>query len=205
MPHTILHIDSSPMGERSYSRKLGAKLLSELQSKYPDSTLKVRDLAANPLPHLSAQTVGAFFTPDEQRTSELNAAVADSDAAVAELKSANIVVIGAPMWNFGIPSSLKAWIDHVARAGLTFKFGANGPEGLLDPATKVIIVSSRGGVYSAGPMAALDFQEDYLRSVLGFLGLRDIAFVRTEGVNLGEEAVNSAVQAAESHLAAALA
>ena len=205
MPHTILHIDSSPMGERSYSRKLGAKVLSELQSKYPGSTLKVRDLAANPLPHLSAQTVGAFFTPAEQRTSELNAAVADSDAAVAELKSANIVVIGAPMWNFGIPSSLKAWIDHVARAGLTFKFGANGPEGLLDPATKVIIVSSRGGVYSAGPMAALDFQEDYLRSVLGFLGLRDIAFVRTEGVNLGEEAVNSAVQAAESHLAAALA
>jgi len=205
MPHTILHIDSSPMGERSYSRKLGAKVLSELQSKYPGSTLKVRDLAANPLPHLSAQTVGAFFTPVEQRTAELNAAVADSDAAVAELKSANIVVIGAPMWNFGIPSSLKAWIDHVARSGLTFKFGANGPEGLLDPATKVIIVSSRGGVYSAGPMAALDFQEDYLRSVLGFLGLRDIAFVRTEGVNLGEEAANSAVQAAESHLAAALA
>lgn len=205
MPHTILHINTSPMGERSYSRKLGAKVLSELQSKYPGSTLKVRDLAAQPLPHLSAQTVGAFFTPAEQRTPELNAAVADSDAAVAELKSANIVVIGAPMWNFGIPSSLKAWIDHVARSGQTFKFGPNGPEGMLDPATKVIIVSSRGGVYSAGPMAALDFQEDYLRSVLGFLGLRDIVFVRTEGVNMGEEAVKSAVLAAESHVAQALA
>jgi FMN-dependent NADH-azoreductase len=205
MPHTILHIDTSPMGERSYSRKLGAKVLSELQSKYPGSTLKVRDLAAQPLPHLSAQTVGAFFTPAEQRTPELNAAVADSDAAVAELKSANIIVIGAPMWNFGIPSSLKAWIDHVARSGQTFTFGPNGPEGLLDPATKVIIVSSRGGVYSAGPMAALDFQEDYLRSVLGFLGLRDIVFIRTEGVNMGEEAVKSAVLAAESHVVQALA
>ncbi|HEX7643375.1 MAG TPA: FMN-dependent NADH-azoreductase [Burkholderiaceae bacterium] len=205
MPHTILHIDSSPMGERSFSRKLGAKVLSELQVKFPGSILKTRDLAAQPLPHLSARTLGAFFTPPEQRTPELVAAAAESDAAIAELKAADIVVIGAPMWNFGIPSSLKAWIDHVARAGHTFKYGANGPEGMLDPAKKVIIVSSRGGVYSAGPMAAMDFQEDYLRSVLGFLGLRDISFVRTEGVALGEDAAKSAVQAAESHVAEVLA
>ena len=193
------------MGERSFSRKLGAKVLSELQVKFPGSILKTRDLAAQPLPHLSARTLGAFFTPPEQRTPELVAAAAESDAAIAELKAADIVVIGAPMWNFGIPSSLKAWIDHVARAGHTFKYGANGPEGMLDPAKKVIIVSSRGGVYSAGPMAAMDFQEDYLRSVLGFLGLRDISFVRTEGVALGEDAAKSAVQAAESHVAEVLA
>ncbi len=205
MPHTILHIDTSPMGERSFSRKLGAKVLSELQAKYPGSTLKTRDLAAKPLPHLSAQTLGAFFTPPEQRTPEQVAAAAESDAAIADLKAADVVVIGAPMWNFGIPSSLKAWIDHVARAGQTFKYGANGPEGMLDPAKKVIIVSSRGGVYSAGPMAAMDFQEDYLRSVLGFLGLRDISFVRTEGVAMGEEAAKSAMQAAENHVAEALA
>lgn len=108
MPHTILHIDSSPMGERSFSRKLGAKVLSELQVKFPGSILKTRDLAAQPLPHLSARTLGAFFTPPEQRTPELVAAAAESDAAIAELKAADIVVIGAPMWNFGIPSSLKA-------------------------------------------------------------------------------------------------
>jgi FMN-dependent NADH-azoreductase len=205
MPYTILHIDSSPMGERSFSRKLGTKVLSELQSRFPGSTLKTRDLAIAPLPHLSAQTLGAFFTPAEQRTPELAAAAAESDAAIAELKSADIVVIGAPMWNFGIPSSLKAWIDHIARVGHTFKYGPNGPEGMLDPNTKVIIVSSRGGVYSAGPMAAMDFQEDYLRSVLGFLGLRDISFVRTEGVAMGEEAAKSALQTAESHLAKAVA
>ena len=204
MPHTILHIDSSPMGGRSISRKLGAKVLAELQARFPSSTLKTRDLAAEPLPHLSAQTLGAYFTPAEQRTPELDAAAALSDAAIAELKAADVVVIGAPMWNFGIPSVLKAWIDHVVRAGHTFKYGANGPEGLLDAGKKVIIVSSRGGVYTAGPMSAFDFQEDYLRSVFHFIGLRDVSFVRAEGVAMGEDAVKAAMQAAEGHLAQAV-
>jgi FMN-dependent NADH-azoreductase len=201
MPHTILHINTSPMGERSVSRQLGVKVLAELQARFPGSTLVTRDLAAKPLPHLSATTLGAFFTPAEQRTPELVAAAAESDAAIAELKAADIIVIGAPMWNFGIPSALKAWIDHVCRAGQTFKYGANGPEPLIEPGKKVIIVSSRGGVYSAGPMSAMDFQEDYLRSVLGFIGLRDVSFVRAEGVAMGEAAAKSAMQAAETHLA----
>jgi len=188
MPHTILHIDTSPMGERSVSRKLGAKVLAELQSRFPGSTLVTRDLVAKPLPHLNGLILGAFFTPAEQHTPELAAAAAESNAAIAELKAADIIVIGAPMWNFGIPSSLKAWIDHIARAGHTFKYGANGPEGMLDKGKKVIIVSSRGGIYSSGPMTAMDFQEDYLRSVLGFIGLTDISFV----------------QAAHSHLAQAV-
>lgn len=204
MPHTILHIDTSPMGERSVSRKLGAKVLAELQSRFPGSTLVTRDLVAKPLPHLNGLILGAFFTPAEQHTPELAAAAAESNAAIAELKAADIIVIGAPMWNFGIPSSLKAWIDHIARAGHTFKYGANGPEGMLDKGKKVIIVSSRGGIYSSGPMTAMDFQEDYLRSVLGFIGLTDISFVRAEGVAMGEEAVNSAMQAAHSHLAQAI-
>ena len=204
MPHTILHIDSSPMGERSISRKLSAKVLAELRARFPDSTLTTRDLAAAPLPHLSAAALGAFYTPVEERTAESAAAVAASDAAIAELKAADIIVIGAPMWNFGIPSALKAWIDHIVRAGHTYKYGAGGPEGLLAAGKKVIVASSRGGVYTAGPMAAMDFQEDYLRSVFRFIGLTDLAFVRAEGVAMGEEAVKSAMQAAESHLAQAV-
>lgn len=200
MTHSILHIDTSPMGERSVSRKLGAKVLAELQGRFPDSNVTSRDLAATPLPHLTGSTLGAFFTPPEQRTPEQAAAAAQSDAAIAELKAADVIVIGAPMWNFGIPSALKAWIDHVVRAGQTFKYGANGVEGLIAPGKKVIIVSSRGGVYSAGPMAAMDFQEDYLRSVLGFIGLTDVSFVRAEGVAMGDDAAKAAVQSAETQL-----
>jgi FMN-dependent NADH-azoreductase len=201
MSHTILHINTSPMGERSVSRQLGAKILSELQARFPGSTVITRDLVAKPLPHLNGQILGAFFTPAEQHTPELAAAAAEANAAIAELKAADIIVIGAPMWNFGIPSSLKAWIDHIVRAGHTFTYGANGPEGLLEKGKKVIIISSRGGIYSSGPMAAMDFQEDYLRSVLGFIGLTDVSFVRAEGVMMGEEAANAAMQTAHAQLA----
>jgi len=204
MSYTILHIDSSPLGDRSVSRKLTAKTVAELQAKHPGSTVIMRDFGANPLPHLSGTTLAAFYTPADKRDAALNEAVKLSDQAVDEVIAADIIVIGTPMWNFGIPSSLKAWIDHIARAGRTFKYGATGPESLLAPGKKVIIVSSRGGVYSNGPMKAMDYQETYLKAVFGFLGLHDVSFIRSEGAAMGEDAAKLAMQAAETHLAAAI-
>ena len=203
MPKTILLIDSSPLGERSVSRKFTAKLAADLKARNPDSKLVTRDLAAQPLPHLNNAVIGAFYTPPEKRDSALVEAVKLSDQAVDELMGADIVVIGAPMWNFGIPSVLKAWIDHVVRAGKTFKYGETGPVGLAT-GKKMIIVSSRGGVYSQGPMQPLDHQETYLKSVLGFIGITDISFIRAEGVAMGEDAVKKAMATAESQLADAL-
>jgi FMN-dependent NADH-azoreductase len=200
MLHTILHIDSSPLGERSVSRKLTAKVLKDLKAKHPDSKIITRDFGANPLPHLSGMTIGAFFTPPDQHSEALTEAIKLSDQSVDELLASDVIVIGAPMWNFGIPSSLKAWIDHIVRAGRTFKYGSAGPEALLPPGKKVIIVSSRGGIYSEGPMKLMDFQETYLKAVLGFIGLHDVSFIRAEGVAMGDEAVRNALQSAEAQL-----
>jgi FMN-dependent NADH-azoreductase len=204
MTHAILHIDSSPMGDRSVSRKLTAKVLGELHARFPGSKVTTRDFGTAPLPHVSGPMLGSFFTAPDQRDAAQTELAKQSDQLIAELLSADVIVIGVPMWNFGIPSALKAWIDHVVRVGHTFKYGANGPEGLVPAGKKVIIVSSRGGVYSVGPMQAMDFQEDYLRSVFSFIGLKDVSFVRAEGVAMGEEAAKAAIQAAETQLAATL-
>ena len=200
MPQTILYIDSSPLGEQSVSRKLTAKIVAELQAKHPDSTVITRDFGANPLPHLSSTVLAAFFTAPEKRDATLAEAIKLSDQAVDELVAANVIVIGAPMWNFGIPSSLKAWIDHVLRAGRTCKYTATGAEGLLGKNKKVIIASARGGVYTSGPAAAMDHQESYLTTVFGFIGLTDISFVRAEGVAMGEDAVKNALQTADAQI-----
>ncbi|HSI28075.1 MAG TPA: FMN-dependent NADH-azoreductase [Methylophilus sp.] len=200
MSYTVLHIDSSPLGDHSVSRKLTAKVLAELKTNHPDTKVVTRDLDISPLPHLSGMTIGAFFTPPEQRNEVLNEALKLSDEVINELFAADVIVIGAPMWNFGIPSSLKAWIDHIVRAGGTFKYGASGPESLLSSGKKVIIVSSRGGIYTSGPMQAMDHQETYLKSILGFIGLHDVSIIRAEGVAMGEEAVKAALQSADDQL-----
>jgi FMN-dependent NADH-azoreductase len=204
MPYTILQIESSPLNERSVSRKLTSKVLAELKSKHPDSLVIERDFATNPFPHLNGLTIGAFFTPPEQRNAMLSEAIKLSDQAVDELFAADVIVIGAPMHNFGIPSSLKAWIDHIVRAGRTFRYGPSGPVGLVPSEKKVIIVSARGGVYSDGPMKALDYQEPYLRAILGLIGLTNISFVRAEGVAMGPDGANTAMQNAEAQVAAAV-
>lgn len=200
MSHNVLSIETSPLGDYSVSRKLTAKILSELKAKHPDTQVVTRDLAASPLPHLDGMTVGAFFTPPDQRSEAQNTALNLSDTCVDELIAAEVIVIGAPMWNFGISSSLMAWIDHIIRTGRTFQYGASGPESLLPPGKKVIIASSRGGVYTSGPMQAMDHQETYLRTALGFIGLHDVAIVRAEGVAKGEEAVKSAMTIADAQL-----
>jgi FMN-dependent NADH-azoreductase len=204
MSYTILQIDSSPLGDHSISRKLTAKTIARIKAAHPEARVVTRDLGSSPLPHLDGLTLGSFFTPPEQRNAALHAAVKSSDEAIDEVLAADIIVIGAPMWNFGIPSALKAWIDHVVRRGRTFKYGAAGPESLLPPGKRVIIVSSRGGVYSDGPMKAMDYQETYLRAVLGFIGLHDVVFVRAEGVAMGPDAVTAALEAAEAQLQQAL-
>jgi FMN-dependent NADH-azoreductase len=170
----VLHVDSSALGGHSVSRELSRAVVSTLARSNPGARIIYRDLATNPLPHWAP--IADAADP---------AARAGSDA-LDEFLAADVVVVGAPMYNFSIPSTLKAWIDRIAVAGKTFRYGANGPEGLAG-GKRVVIVSSRGGIYSEGAMQALDFQEAYLRKLFGFLGVTDIEIVRAEGVNLSPE------------------
>lgn len=200
MTQKILHISTSPLGQNSVTRELGAGLLSALTQKYPGVVVTTRDLASAPLPHLDGALLGSFATPAEQRTPEQSRLVRPSDTAIDEIMGADLIVIEAPMWNFGIPSSLKAWIDHICRVGKTFKYTDTGPVGLVSARKKVIVISARGGVYSQGPMAEMDHQESYLRSVLGFIGLKDVDFVRAEGVSMGPDAALAAKESARAKI-----
>lgn len=191
----ILHIVSSARGAESFSHKLGDAIVEKLRGSSAEGEVVTRDVAAMPFPHLGATQLASFFTPEDKRTPELAATVAVSDGAIDELMRADRIVIGVPMYNFGIPSTLKSWIDHIARAGKTFSYGNSGPEGLVKD-KKVYLAISSGGVYSEGAMQAFDYTESYLRSVLGFLGMTDISVVRVEGVNmpgLQDEALAKAV------------
>ncbi len=193
----ILHISSSIRSAGSISRELSDELVSKMQAANGANKVVVRDLTANPVPHLSEQMMGAFFTPAENRSPEQASTVKLSDTLVDEVLAADVIVIAAPMYNFSVSSTLKAWIDHVARVGRTFQYGANGPEGLVK-GKKVIIFTARGGVYSTGPAKVMDFHETYLRAVLGFLGITDVNFVHSEGLAMGEEAVNTALAGSRS-------
>ena len=164
----LLHIDSSALGTGSVTRELSAAIVARWQDKLPHLEVTYRDLDADPLPHLSARSL-AQSDPAE---------TADAARTLAQFLAADVLVIGAPMYNFSVPSTLKAWIDRVAVAGKTFRYTENGPEGLAG-AKKIIIASGRGGLHAGAPS---DFQEPYLRQVFGFLGVTDIEFVRAEGV-----------------------
>jgi FMN-dependent NADH-azoreductase len=177
----ILNIISSPRKGESFSTKLGNAVIEKLQAANPGSTVKVRDLTNKPFPHLEEAHLQSFFTPAEGRTPEQQEAVRHSDESIAEIMAADAIVIDAPLYNFGIPSTLKAWIDHIARAGVTFRYTAAGPEGLVK-GKKVYVAMSSGGVYSEGPSASYDFVAPYLKAVLGFLGMTDVTVVRVEGL-----------------------
>ncbi|QOY21461.1 FMN-dependent NADH-azoreductase [Xanthomonas citri] len=164
----LLHLDSSALGANSISRVLSAAVVEQQRRLHPEVEVSYRDLDRDPIPHLTAQTL-AQADPAE---------AAAAEAVMQQFLQADVIVIGAPMYNFAIPSTLKAWIDRIAVAGRTFQYTANGPEGLAG-GKRVIIASARGGLY-ADPTN--DFQEPYLRQVLGFLGIDDIRFVRAEGV-----------------------
>jgi len=197
----ILHINSSVRSTGSLSRQLGAEFVAKLQAADASTTVVSRDLAATPVPHLSELVMGAYFTPAEQRNAEQAHAIKTSDTLVDELLAADTIVIGAPMYNFSVTSGLKAWIDAIARAGRTFQYGANGPEGLAT-GKKVYVFIASGGVYSQGPASGYDHLTTYLRSVLGFLGMTDVTFIVAEGVAMGEEAVTAAVAKSRSQIEA---
>ncbi|RYZ21806.1 MAG: FMN-dependent NADH-azoreductase [Chitinophagaceae bacterium] len=179
----ILHLTSSIQGPTSYSIRLGNALIEKLVARYPGSTVTVVDLVEKNLPHMSPALLQAVFTPADARGAEANALLRDSDEAVAQLLDADILVIGAPMYNFTIPSSLKAWLDHVTRAGITFGYTEAGPAGYVT-GKKVYVAMASGGVYSEGPAQGYDFAAPYLKAVLGFLGMTDVTVLRAEGVKL---------------------
>ncbi|MFC6102433.1 FMN-dependent NADH-azoreductase [Olivibacter domesticus] len=181
----ILQIISSVNGNQSFSLKLSNTILERLLSIYPGSTVQMRDLAKNPLPHLEDTHFTAFYKPSESLTEDDRSALLPSDEAIKEVQEAEIIVIGVPLYNFGIPSTLKAWVDHITRAGLTFRYNENGPEGLLIN-KKVYLAISSGGVYSEGPLKGYDFVEPYLKTILGFIGLTDIIVFRIEGTLVAE-------------------
>lgn len=192
----ILHLISSPRGDASFSRKLGKDIVEKLQAANPDSTLQKHDLTKTPFPYLEEVHLNSFFTPVESHSPEMTEAIKHSDNAIAELKDADTIVIDVPMYNFGIPSTLKSWIDHIARAGQTFRYTEKGPEGLVKN-KKVYLAISTGGVYSEGAMKAYDFTEPYVRTTLGFLGMTDVTAFRVEGTNfpeLKDNALNKAIE-----------
>jgi FMN-dependent NADH-azoreductase len=195
----LLHVDSSILGPGSVSRHLSASIVAQQQALHAGIEIVRRDLATDPVDHLSGLHLAAAqgAVPEAE---PLQRDLASGQAALEEFLAADIVVVGAPMYNFGIPSQLKAWIDRLAVAGRTFSYGANGPEGLAGGKT-VIIASSRGGFYGADTQAAfLDHQETYLRGVFGFFGITDISFIRAEGVAMGEPQRQQAIDSAEAEI-----
>jgi FMN-dependent NADH-azoreductase len=178
---TLLKFDSSPMGERSISRKLTEKFAKSWRQAHPGGKVIERDLTTLNLPVINGFWVGAAYTPEQARTPEQSATLAQSDSLIADLQHADEYVFGVPMHNFGIPSTLKLWIDQIARAGKTFSYGADGAKGLLTGKKATLLLAS-GGVYSQGTaMASLDFVTPYLRAVFAFLGITDVTIIATEG------------------------
>lgn len=197
---SLLVINSSAAREGSVSRTLVEEAVANLQEQDPFAEIVRRDLGENPVPHLTTHTLnGVRGTPQthaEHRAREL------SDELIAELRDADTIVIGAPMYNFGVTTGLRSWFDYVLRAGETFSYSAAGPKGLLE-GKRVIVIESRGGLYSEGPARAIDFQEPYLRHLLGFIGLTDVTFVRAEKIGFGSEARAASVQKAKLDIEAA--
>ncbi len=194
----ILQIHSSARGEQSHSTRLANAIAARLAAAHPGARLVVRDLARSPHPALDEAALGALFTPAGERSPEQAARVALDDALIAEVQAADAVVLGVPMYNFGVPAQLKYWIDAVARANVTFRYTADGPEGLLK-GKRVYAALARGGVYRDTPA---DSQVPWLKTVLGFLGLTDVTFVYAEGLALGPDSERASLERAQSDIEA---
>src|SRR5580698_1041709 len=178
---TLLHIDSSPLYGRSLSRELTAAFVTQWKDSHPEGRVIYRDLNATAMPPVNAEWVGAVYTPEQARTSEQKELLSLSDSLLAELEQADEYVIGTPMHNFGVPSVLKLWIDQIARVGRTFSYGEKGLKGLIIGKKATFIIAT-GGIYDAQTqMASFNFVEPYLRSVFGFLGVTDVAFIAAGG------------------------
>ncbi|XZF14943.1 FMN-dependent NADH-azoreductase [Chitinophagaceae bacterium MMS25-I14] len=179
----VLHLISSIQGNESYSLQLGNAVVKKITEKYPDSVVEEVNLNDLDIPHLTPTTLQAMFTPGDQLTDEARAALRYSDEAVQQLMASDILVIGAPLYNYTVPSTLKAWLDHITRAGVTFGYGTDGPVGLVK-GKKVYVAMSSGGIYSEGPGKSKDFVAPFLETLLGALGMTDVTVFRAEGVKV---------------------
>lgn len=195
----ILQITSSINGENSFSNRLSATILDKVAAANPGALIQKHDLNRLPLPHLTDAHFAAFLAAPEARTEQQSADVRYSDEAISELMAADAVILGVPLYNFSIPSTLKSWIDHIVRARVTFRYTPNGPEGLVKN-KRVYLALSSGGIYSEGAMKSYDFAEPYLRASLGMLGMTDVTAFRVEGVKIPgvqESAFEKAVEAVD--------
>lgn len=197
----VLHLISSIQGNNSYSIQLGNAIVEKIQEKYPDSTVQEVNLTQLEIPHLNSDTLKSFFTPEDQLNAEGQELVRYSNEAVKQLLDADIIVIGAPLYNFTIPTTLQNWINHITRAGVTFGYGENGPIGMV-AGKKVYVAMSSGGVYSEGPGKANDFVSPYLKAFLGLLGMTDVDIFRAEGVKvpgIQDSALQKGIESIEIH------
>jgi FMN-dependent NADH-azoreductase len=180
---TLLQINSSLFGDNGNSSQLAQEFVQQWSTQHPGGEVILRDLAKEAVPHLDAARVQALFTPEAERTAEQQAVVDYSDQIIAEIQKADAIVIGVPLYNFGVPSTLKAYFDHIARAGVTFKYTETGPVGLLND-KPVYIIAARGGVHKG---QVSDTQSQFLTNFLGFIGLKDVHFIYAEGLNMGQK------------------
>ena len=192
----ILQVNSSARTEGSHSTTLANALVARIRTDNPGATVTVRDLSRAPHLPLDDSALQALFTPADKRTAEQSARVARDDALISEIQAADAVVLGVPMYNFGVPGQLKDWIDAISRAQVTFRYTANGPEGLLK-GKKVYVALTRGGMYRNTPS---DTQVPYLKAIFAFLGMTDVQFVYAEGLAMGPEALQNALAAAHSQI-----
>ncbi len=193
---TILQINSSLFLDNGQSTRLADEFVAKLRAENPGAELVVRDLAKEPVPHLDGERFQAFLEKPEKRNDFQKSVVAYSDALIAELRRADVVVLGLPMYNFGVPSQLKSWIDHIARGGETFKYTEKGPVGLLT-GKKAYVLAARGGLYAGSPA---DTQTSYVRNILGFLGITDVEFVFAEGLAISAESREKSLAAARERM-----
>lgn len=190
---TLLQINTSLAGAHGQSSRLAQRFVADWQAKHPEGRVITRDLASEPVPHLTAERFQAFLSQPDARTEEQRAVSQYSDALIEEIKNADTIVFAVPMYNFSVPSTLRAYFDHIARAGVTFRYTANGPEGLLK-GKKAYVFITRGGFYAD----AADTQTPYLKQFLGFIGITDVNFVFAEGLGLGDDAREKSLAQAHS-------
>lgn len=193
---TLLKIQSSLSGDAGESSRLATRYAEAWAAHHPHGRVLTRDLSRDPVPHLSAERFAAFFAAPEERTPAQRAIVDESETLIDELRAADVLVVAAPMHNFSVPSTLRAYFDHVARAGVTFRYTATGPQGLLQ-GKRAVVIATRGGFYPG----AADLQVPYVKQFLGFIGITDVEFVYAEGLNMGDESKSTAL--AEAHKAVA--
>jgi FMN-dependent NADH-azoreductase len=190
----LLQINASLFANNGQSSRLADQFVDAWRKVASDGAVTVRDIGAEPVPHLTAERFGAFLSKPEERSDQQQAVVDFSDALIDEIRRADVIVLGLPMYNFGIPSSLKAYFDHIARAGVTFRYTENGPVGLLG-GKKVYIFAARGGQYAGTP---LDTQTTFVRDFLRFIGINDVEFIYAEGLSMGESSKEAALTKAQA-------